>query len=195
MKQEKREELEEILNELKQRVEAGLDRLDREEHRRDVERHALQERVKRQKEDRAQRRLEEEGLMAIRERQQRSLLSIRGVHVPLSQSRLSTSTRGSSTQELPRNEELPQIQASQNANDWSIEEKTFLFKKIQESYPNLSNLDDVRWELNRTLEDTEAMAEELLEKMVEAVLPEQAAVDRKAHVREIMQNYRRGRGR
>ncbi|KAI1482083.1 hypothetical protein F4774DRAFT_328290 [Daldinia eschscholtzii] len=190
IKQEKREELEEILNELKQRVEAGLNRLDREEHRRNVERHALQERVKRQKEDRAQRRLEEEGLMmGIRERQQRSLLSIRGVHVPLSQSRLSTSTRGSSTQELPR------IQASQNGNDWSIEEKTFLFKKIQESYPNLSNLDDVRWELNRTLEDTEAMAEELLEKMVEAVLPEQSAVDRKAHVREIMQNYRRRRGR
>ncbi|KAI0113196.1 hypothetical protein F4814DRAFT_420903 [Daldinia grandis] len=182
LKREKQEELEEVLNDLKRLVDAGPDILEREERRRDVEHQAKQERLKRQEEIMAQRQREQEesSRMSIQERQQRSVLSTRGVRIPLSQSRTSTSTRGSSIQE-----------PSQNASDWTDEEKIFLFKKIQESYPNLLDLDDVRWELNRTLKDTEAMAEELLGHMLEAVCPQRTAADRNAHIQEIMQNYRR----
>ncbi|KAI1801951.1 hypothetical protein F4811DRAFT_531975 [Daldinia bambusicola] len=186
IKRQKREELEGILNELKQVVEASPDMLEKEEDRRNQEYHTRQELLERQEEVKAKLKQDEElRMMAIREQQRRSLLSLRGVHIPLSQSRLSTSTRESSAQELS------QIQTRQNANAWSVEEKTYLFKKIQESYPNLLDLDDVRWSLDRTLDDTEAMAEELLGQMLETVRPEQAAVDRNAHVQEIMQNYRR----
>lgn len=181
LQREKREELEGVLNDLKRLVEAGPDILEREERRLRLEHRANQERLRRQEEIRAQRRRDEELLrISNRDRQLRSLLSIRGVHIPLSQSRIPTSTRGSSAQE-----------PSQNASDWSDEEKIFLFKKIQESYPNLPDLDDVRWELNRTLNDTEAMTEELLGQMLEAACPQQTAADRNAHIQEIMQNYRR----
>ncbi|KAI1662184.1 hypothetical protein F4813DRAFT_343763 [Daldinia decipiens] len=186
LKREKREELEGILNELKRLVESGPDILEREERRLRLEHQANQERLRRQEEVRAQRRREEELLrISNQDRQLRSVLSIRGVHMPLSQSRISTSTRGSLAQEPS------QIRPSQNPSDWSDEEKIFLFKKIQESYPDLPDLDDVRWELNRTLNDTEAMAEELLEQMLKAVCPQQTAADRNAHIQEIMQNYRR----
>ncbi|KAI1472867.1 uncharacterized protein F4812DRAFT_30013 [Daldinia caldariorum] len=186
IKQQKREELEGILNELKEVVEAGPDMLEKEEDRRNQEYHIRQERLKRQEEIKAKLKQDEElMMMAIQEQKRRSLLSLRHVYIPLSQSRLSTSTRQSSAQELP------QIQPSQDANDWTVEEKIYLFKKIQESYPNLLDLDDVRWYLDRTLADTEAMAEELLNQMLETVRPEQAAADRNAHVQEIMQNYRR----
>ncbi|KAI0849745.1 hypothetical protein F5Y00DRAFT_234675 [Daldinia vernicosa] len=176
LKREKREELEEVLNDLKQVVDAGPDMLEREERRRDLEHRAEQARL------REWEKYEASLMMSTQERQQRSVSSTRGAHIPLSQSRIPTSTRGSSAQGRSR------IRPS---CDWSDEEKIFLFKKIQESYPDLLDLDDVRWELDKTLDDTEAMAEELLGLMLEAVSPQQTAADRNAHIQEIMRNYRR----
>ncbi|KAI8963193.1 hypothetical protein F5Y11DRAFT_320148 [Daldinia sp. FL1419] len=186
LKREKREELEVLFNELKRLVGDGPDILETEERRQNQERRTHQERLKQLEGMKVQQKRDEETLMIpIQERQWRSLMSIRGIHIPLSESRIPASTRGSSTQEMPR------IQPSPTTIAWSTEEKIYLFKKIQESYPDLPDLDDIRWELNRTLNDTEAMAEELLGQMLEAVRPQQPAEDRNAHIQEIMQNYRR----
>ncbi|KAI0888017.1 uncharacterized protein GGS22DRAFT_154854 [Annulohypoxylon maeteangense] len=197
VQREKREELEEIRKDLCRITGEGIDALGREEHRQNQERQIQEENLIREEELMAQRRKEEEAMMiSIRERQRRSLLSIRAIRTPLSESSRPSSRQMSSVHEAPPQEpaqvQTTQLQPSRpDNNDWSLEEKTFLFKKIQESYPDLVDLDDVRWEINRTLEETEAMAEELLGLMLKAVHPDQAVADRDAHIHEIMQAYRR----
>ncbi|KAI1416537.1 hypothetical protein F5Y13DRAFT_118626 [Hypoxylon sp. FL1857] len=205
IKRGKREELDGLLQKLRGAIEAAPDELEREERRHNRVHQGRRNNLERQKEILAQwKQEEEERMRSIEERQWRSLMSIRGVHRPLSETSIPPSSARSSlarrvssqvssrAQSRAQSEEQPHAPLSpQNADDWSMEEKTFLFKKIQESYPDLLDLDDVRWSLNRSLEETEAKAEELLGLMLEAVHPEQAAAERNMHVQEVMQAYRR----
>ncbi|KAI1211278.1 uncharacterized protein F4807DRAFT_419654 [Annulohypoxylon truncatum] len=194
---EKREELEKYRKDLVRIIGDSIDALEREERRRKREHQILQQNLIRQEELAAQRKQEEEALMmSIRERQRRSLMSIRSTHTPLSESSRPSSRQMSSACEAPSREPArvrpAQVQQSRpHRSGWSLEERTYLFKKIQESYPDLVDLDDIRWDLNRTLEETEVMAEEILGLMLEAVHPEQAKADRDAHIHEVMQAYRR----
>ncbi|KAI0120485.1 hypothetical protein F4776DRAFT_237830 [Hypoxylon sp. NC0597] len=199
-KSERREELDELLQTLRGAIEVAPEELEKEEQRRKRVHQGHQHKLERQEEIKAQwKREEEERKKAIEEQQWRSLMSIRGVHRPLSESSVppssvrSSSSRPVSTR-LSSGVQSQAPQSPQSADDWSLEEKTFLFKKIQESYPDLLDLDDVRWSLNRTLAETEAKAEELLGLMLEAVHPEQAAAERHAHIQEVMQAYRRNWG-
>ncbi|XDG05734.1 hypothetical protein ABKA04_005349 [Annulohypoxylon sp. FPYF3050] len=194
---EKQEELEKYRKDLCRLITESVDALEEEENRRNLERQIQQENLIRQEELIAQQKQEEEAvMMSIRERQRRSLMSIRSIHTPLSESSRPSSRQMSAAREVPSPKPSrarpAQIQPPRsNGGDWSREEKVYLFKKLQDSYPDLMDLDDVRWELNRTLEETEDMAEELLGLMLETVHPEQAAADRDAHIHEVMQAYRR----
>lgn len=194
---EKQEELEKYRKDLCRLITESVDALEEEENRRNLERQIQQENLMRQEELIAQQKQEEEAvMMSIRERQRRSLMSIRSIHTPLSESSRPSSRQMSVVREVPSQKPSrarpAQIQPPRsNGGDWSREEKVYLFKKLQESYPDLMDLDDIRWELNRTLEETEEMAEELLGLMLETVHPEQAAADRDAHIHEVMQAYRR----
>ncbi|KAI2468370.1 hypothetical protein F4781DRAFT_432494 [Annulohypoxylon bovei var. microspora] len=183
----KREELEKHRKDLCRVIEEGIDGLNQEEQRRKRALQIHQQNLIRQEEITAKQKQENEARMKyIKERQRRSLMSIRGIRIPQSESPIPSSPR-----QVPSQEPAEVQPSLPDSSDWSLEEKTYLFKKIQESYPDLTDLDDTRWELNRTLDETEKMAEELLGLMLEAVHPEQAAADRNAHIREVMQAYRR----
>ncbi|KAI1826691.1 hypothetical protein F4861DRAFT_41488 [Xylaria intraflava] len=69
---------------------------------------------------------------------------------------------------------------------WSIEEQKVLFRHIQKSYPVCPDLNHVRWELNRSLTETAAMAENILGKMLATVLKDWSAEERAEKVRKIM---------
>ncbi|OTA59556.1 hypothetical protein K449DRAFT_384888 [Hypoxylon sp. EC38] len=197
MKSEKREELDELLQNLRGSIEVAPEELEKEEKRRKQVYQGHQQNLERQEEIKAQwKRDEEDRMRSIEEQQWRSLMSIRGIHRPLSESSLPPSSVRSSSARPVSSRMSSRVQSQapqspQNADDWSLEEKTFLFKKIQESYPDLLDLDDVRWSLNRTLAETEAKAEEILGLMLKAVHPEQTATERNAHIQEVMQAYRR----
>ncbi|KAI1095595.1 hypothetical protein F5B19DRAFT_440165 [Rostrohypoxylon terebratum] len=197
VQREKQLELEKYRKDLCRIITESVDALEEEENRQNLERQIQQENLMRQEELLAQQKQEEEAvMMSIRERQRRSLMSIRGIHTPLSESSRPSSRQISTAREVqsqkPRQARPAEIQPSRSdGGDWSREEKVYLFKKLQESYPDIMDLDNVRWELNRTLEETEDMAEEILGLMLEAVHPEQAVADRDAHIHEIMQAYRR----
>lgn len=184
----KRQELDVFLEELREVIESSLDGLEEEERERKLERQDREQNLRRQEEVKARWRREQEAVMkSTRERQWRSLMSIRGIHTPVSESPMPPSRGSSAAQELSQAHSLPQ----QGVNSWSREEKTYLIREIQESYPDLPDLDEIRWEFNRTIEETETMAEELLGLMLEAVHPEESEAQIDARVQEIMQTYRR----
>ncbi|KAI0839775.1 hypothetical protein F5Y06DRAFT_264559 [Hypoxylon sp. FL0890] len=197
VKREKREELDELLQNLRGAIEAAPDELERKEQQRKRMYQGRRQKLERQEEIKAQwKQQEDEKMKSIEEQRWRSLMSIRGIHRPLSESSIPPSSARSSLARRVSSQASSRVQSQapqspQNSDDWSLEEKIFLFKKIQESYPDLLDLDDVRWSLNRTLEETEAKAEEFLGLMLEAVHPEQAKAERDAHIREVMQAYRR----
>ncbi|KAI1496676.1 hypothetical protein F5X99DRAFT_399538 [Biscogniauxia marginata] len=181
-KNARREELNDIMEPLLRVMQDAPDRLEEEENRvvRELSDHRRELRKRKEKE--AQRKREEEAkLRSIEEQRVRSLMSIRGVYYPLGSSPLPSSP-----------ERLPASSASSSYRppQWSFEEKVFLFKKIQESYPIMPNLKILRLEVGKTVNEMENMAEELLEIMLEAVEPEETAESRSAEVQEIMEGYR-----
>ncbi|KAI1078084.1 hypothetical protein F5B20DRAFT_549223 [Whalleya microplaca] len=189
---EKRKKLMEPLKSLIQDLESAPDELEREECLRQLKLEERERSLKRQEEIKAQWKQEEQArLTAIKERKWRSLLSLRGYRVPRAESSIPSSpARASPALPPPATPSSSSPPRPRTVSQWSLEEQTFLFKRVQESYPKLPHLDGLRWELNKTLEDTEAMAEELLGLMLEAVEPEQAPADRAARIQEIMQDYR-----
>ncbi|KAI2610116.1 uncharacterized protein GGS25DRAFT_487507 [Hypoxylon fragiforme] len=194
----KREELGGFLDGLRQDLECGLDKLESEESRRIQEEQVRQQHLKRQEEVEAQQKQEEEAaLHAIKEQNWRSLMSIRGIYTPLSESAAPSSTRQSSASQGPPQGRPPQTQPTlgirRDTNPWSPAEKTYLFREIQQSYPRLPDLETMHWEIDRTIEETEAMAEEILGLMLEAVHPNDSAQDIDAQIQEIMHEYRRMR--
>ncbi|KAI0382133.1 hypothetical protein F5Y04DRAFT_253045 [Hypomontagnella monticulosa] len=184
----KRQELGGILTDLREVLDVSLDRIDLEERRQELQRQDRELSLKLQEETKARWAREEDEMMrSAKQRQWRSLMSIRGIHTPTSESPIPPPSRGSSAASQTR-------PPSKGVNSWSMEEKMHLFKKIQESYPSLPDLDGIRWELNRTLEETENRAEDLLGLMLDAVHPEESRAQINARVQEIMQDYRRNKG-
>lgn len=185
----KREELDEYLKDLRQAIEYSIDELQREERRRDQGRQDRHQNLERQKELQAQWKREEEEMMrSVEEKQWRSLMSLRGIHIPLSESPIPSSARGSPmSQALTRPRPRPR---PQGIDDWSMEEKRFLFREIQKSYPNLPDLAALCVDVDRTFKDVEAATEELLGLMLEAVCPDDDAADRAAHIQRMMDDYR-----
>ncbi|KAI1777128.1 hypothetical protein F4818DRAFT_409275 [Hypoxylon cercidicola] len=183
VKRTKQKELEGYLEDLRRAIEFGIDELEREEHQRDQERQDRSRSLERQKELLAQWKREEEEMMrAVEEKQWRSLMSLRGIHVPLSESPIPSPAKGSPMPQLPA--------PSRGINGWLLEEKKFLFREIQKSYPDLPDLAAYCSDLDRTLEDVETAAEELLGLMLEAVCPDDDAADRAAQIQRMMVDYR-----
>lgn len=180
---EKREALEPYLKELRRAIEAGIDKIAKEERLRDQERHDRRRNLERQKELQAQEIWEEEEMMRkIEEKQWRSLMSIRGVHIPLSESPIPSSATMSPMAQSPP--------PSRGIDDWTLEEQRLLTREIQMSYPNLPDLATICSDIDRTHQDVEAAAEELLGRMLKAVRPEADAADRAAEIKRMMNDYR-----
>ncbi|KAI0169010.1 hypothetical protein GGR52DRAFT_553271 [Hypoxylon sp. FL1284] len=183
VKRTKREELEEYLKGLRQGIEFAVDGLERKEQQRDRERLERGRNLERQAELQAQQAQDEKGrTRSIEEKKWRSLMSLRGIHIPLSESSMPPSIGGS-----------PKVQSpspSQRIIKWSLEEERLLFREIQKSYPKLPDFVALSPRLDRTLEDVEATAERLLGLMLEAVWPNGDAADRAAHIKKIMDGYR-----
>ncbi|KAI1263266.1 hypothetical protein F5Y18DRAFT_133940 [Xylariaceae sp. FL1019] len=117
-------------------------------------------------------RKEEAEKAASAERQKRAIMSMRGIHYPLVSS------------SAPPSE--PSRSMTPKAAEWSREEKTFLFRRIQEAYPRVPDLDQLHWELNKSVDDTAKMTEKLLKKMLAAVKPEQTEHERDAFIQRMM---------
>ncbi|KAI1631720.1 hypothetical protein F4809DRAFT_631005 [Biscogniauxia mediterranea] len=186
----KREELHKLLEELSRVVQDAPGMLEEEEKRAHREMEERKRCLKRQKEIQTQRKLEEEAKLAsIRDQKLRSLMSIRGVHYPL-RATSSSSASSSATRTLPKSPT-----ASYKRSKWSFEERVFLFEKIQESYPGIPELESLRLEVGKTVEEMEDMAEELLGVMLKAAKPDDTAESRRDEVSKIMQSYRMAHGR
>ncbi|KAI5917382.1 hypothetical protein F4810DRAFT_696680 [Camillea tinctor] len=191
---EKRKNLKELLDVLLQVVQAAPDLLKEEEVR---ARRATEERkrlLKKQEELQAQRKREAEAMLAsIKEQKLRSLMSIRGIYYPLgtsspsASSSLPVSSSSSFSSQRPAKSSTP---SSYDRPVWSFEERVFLFEKIQESYPTLPDLKSLRLEVGKTVEEMEAMAEELLGEMLKAVNLDDTPEARRDEVRQIMRSYR-----
>ncbi|KAI0394230.1 hypothetical protein F5Y17DRAFT_428784 [Xylariaceae sp. FL0594] len=69
---------------------------------------------------------------------------------------------------------------------WSLEEKTYLFKKIQEAFPRPPDIDRLRSELNKSRAETAIVAEDILEKMLAIVKPRQPVSERQAEAHRII---------
>ncbi|KAF2966429.1 hypothetical protein GQX73_g7150 [Xylaria multiplex] len=104
------------------------------------------------------------------EQKKRSLLSIRGIHYRLGPP---TSSQPSST-------------ATTRSTEWSVEEQRLLFLRIQASFPTCPDLNDLCWELNKTVAQTVAMTEQILEKMLARVLVGYSVEERAAALRRVM---------
>ncbi|KAI3321192.1 hypothetical protein HD806DRAFT_503263 [Xylariaceae sp. AK1471] len=169
----KRKEIGPLLDDLHQVIAAAPDRLAETEVRVKKEFEQRQQQLKREKQLKAQQKLAGEARLAsIAERKKRSLLSIHGIHYPL----------GSSTASS-----RPSPSPTSRSTEWSLEEQRFLFKKIQDSFPEPPDLNYLRWELNKTVAETAAMTKQILGKMLAAVKPDQSPDERAAEVRRIMQ--------
>jgi len=159
----KKEEIDHLLYDLRQLIGAAPEELQR-----------RQRQIERENGLKAQQKLAEAKkarLALIAAQKKRSLLSIHGVHYPVESS--ASSSR-------------PSRSLTPKPTEWSLEEKTFLFKKIQESFPGPPDIDRLRWELNKTYAETTAVAEDILEKMLAAVKPNQPVDERVAEARRIL---------
>ncbi|KAI1337079.1 hypothetical protein F5Y15DRAFT_170911 [Xylariaceae sp. FL0016] len=122
----------------------------------------------------------------IEKRQQRSLRSL--------QSYARAFSRTSTPHTLPSSSKpSPSPSPWPRCSQWTQEEKKWLIKKIQDSYPEIPKLRDFEWELDKSLEELEAMTEKLLDVMLEAVEPLKTSDERAADLRAMMRRYRRSR--
>ncbi|KAI1304016.1 hypothetical protein F5Y03DRAFT_358761 [Xylaria venustula] len=164
---EMRKEITPILDDLYQVIWAAPDDLAEAEARAKEEVKQRQEQIRRDEEL----RIERQALAA--ERKKQSLLSIRAIHSRLESPALSSRPASSSA---PR------------SSDWSVEERRLLFLRIQASFPVCPDLNELRWELNKTLAQTVTMTEQILDKMLERVCVGYSAAERAAKLGQIMQN-------
>ncbi|KAI0405103.1 hypothetical protein F4802DRAFT_564373 [Xylaria palmicola] len=70
--------------------------------------------------------------------------------------------------------------------EWSMEEQRLVFLRIQASFPICPDLDNLRWEVGKTVEQTAAMTEHILAKMLAKVLIGYSKEEQAAKVREVM---------
>ncbi|KAI1327395.1 hypothetical protein F5Y16DRAFT_195820 [Xylariaceae sp. FL0255] len=162
-----RQEVEGLLKRIGELLQHAPDRLERAEVR--MYELARQRRRQQRRDEgmKAQRQEAEEARrVAIEEQRKRSLLSIRGVHYG--------GRSWSSQAKEP------------SGSDWSREELEFLIVKMQEAYPQAPDMNHVRWELNKSVEDTIAMAKTVLRKMLELARPGQTLEEREAEIHAMM---------
>ncbi|KAI0022855.1 hypothetical protein F4780DRAFT_140306 [Xylariomycetidae sp. FL0641] len=179
------QEFEKIMNELLQVIHRAPDHLVKEE--RHLQRQAY-DRKQRQRMERiaaARRRLaDEERQKEIQEQARRSLMSVRTLRSSMPES----PSRPSST---PRDPASPRASSFPNWPDWTREEKMFIVKKLQDSYPLIPDLRNCCFELNKTLVDVEKMTRALLEALLATACPQQTAAGRVAKADSMMDAYHR----
>ncbi|KAI5866273.1 hypothetical protein GGS23DRAFT_556325 [Durotheca rogersii] len=145
------------------------------------------------REARAQ-QLRDEEMRAAREHNYRAKLSMRRIHIPLSESAISYYQ--SKIQSAQAATSAPRRQSPRRGTSaWSHEERLLLFRKIQESYPELPHLDELSSEIDREPGDVEAAAEEILGLMLANVHPEKTKADIAVLVGGLMRAYRRAQRR
>ncbi|KAI1129382.1 hypothetical protein F5Y10DRAFT_238482 [Nemania abortiva] len=163
----RREEVGPLIDGLCQVITAAPDQLAEAEERRERQ-------LRREKQLEIEQKLAEEERQAlVAERKKRSLLSIHGIHYRLQSS--ATSSRPPPSRPI-------------ESAEWSLEERRLLFLRIQASFPVCPDLNNLRWELNKTVAQMVAMTEEILEKMLAKVLVGYSPEERAAELREIMRS-------
>ncbi|GAW21998.1 hypothetical protein ANO14919_115300 [Xylariales sp. No.14919] len=169
---EKRKEIGPLLEKLCQVLSAAPDQLAEVEARAEMELQRREERLRQEEQLEIERKAAEEARQAlVAEQKKRSLLSIRGIHYRL---------------RPPTPASRPSPTATPRPAEWSLEEQNLLFLRIQAAYPACPDLNNIRWELNKTLAQTVAMTEKILEKMLTKVLVGYSAEERAAELRRIM---------
>ncbi|TGJ88184.1 hypothetical protein E0Z10_g599 [Xylaria hypoxylon] len=169
---DRRQEIGPLVDKLCQVLSAAPDQLVEMEAYAKKELQRRQEQLEREEQLNIEQKAAEEARQAsVAERKRRSLLSIRGIHYRLGSP--TTSSRPSPTL-TPR------------STEWSIEEQRLLFLRIQASFPTCPDLNNLRWELNKTVAQTVAMTEQIIEKMLTRVLVDYSVEERAAELRRIM---------
>ncbi|KAI0433729.1 hypothetical protein F5Y09DRAFT_42865 [Xylaria sp. FL1042] len=169
---DRREHISPLLDDLYQNISAAPDLLLDAEAHVEEELKRRQQQLEREKQLKIEQKAAEEARQAlVAERKKQSLLSIRAIHNRL---------------ESPATSSLPSSSVTLQSAGWSIEEQRLLFDRLQASFPVCPDLNDLRWELNKTVAQTVAMTEQLLQKMLKKVLIGYSTEERTAKLREIM---------
>ncbi|KAI0541977.1 hypothetical protein GGR58DRAFT_368124 [Xylaria digitata] len=176
MRIDRREEIDPLLDNLYEVISTAPDQLAETEACVKKELQRRQEQLRREEKLKIEQKAAEKARQAsVTERKKRSLLSIRGINYPLGPP---TSSQSSSTATLRS--------ATLRSTEWSVEEQRLLFLRIQASFPVCPDLNDLRWELNKTVAQTVTMTEQILEKMLAKVLVGHSAEERAAALRRVM---------
>ncbi|KAI1424066.1 hypothetical protein F5Y12DRAFT_496260 [Xylaria sp. FL1777] len=171
---DKRKEIGTLLDDLCQVISAAPDQLVETEVRIKEELKRRQRQLRREEQLKIEQKTAEEARQAlVAERKKQSLLSIRAIH---------------GRHESPTTSSGPSSSVTLRSTEWSIEEQRLLFLRIQASFPVCPDLNDLRWELNKTVAQTVAMTEQILEKMLRRVLIGYSAEERAAELGRIMHN-------
>ncbi|KAI1356130.1 hypothetical protein F5Y01DRAFT_268603 [Xylaria sp. FL0043] len=169
---ERREHVSPLLDDLYETISAAPDLLVEAEAQAKEELSQRQQQLRREEQLKIQQKAAEEARRAlIAERKKQSLLSIRAIHDRF---------------ESPATSSRPSTSVTLQSADWTIEEQKLLFDRLQASYPVCPDLNDLRWELNKTLAQTVAMTEQMLQKMLKKVLVGYSPEERAAKLRQIM---------
>ncbi|KAI0514999.1 hypothetical protein F5B22DRAFT_212159 [Xylaria bambusicola] len=170
--EDEREAIGPVLNDLYEILSAAPDQLAETEARIKEESNRRQQLFTREKQLEIERKAAEEARQAsVAERKKQSLLSIRAIHCHGENSTASS---------------RPSPPLTLKSSEWSVEEQRLLFLRIQASFPVCPDLNNLRWELNKTVAQTVAMTEQILRRMLKKVLLGYSAEERAAEVRRIM---------
>ncbi len=170
----RREEIGPLIDNLCQVILDAPDQLAETKARAEEELKRHQRQLRREKQLQIEQKAAEEARQAlVAERKKKSLLSTHAIHHRLGSPAVSSQ---------------PSSSLTLRSTEWSIEEQRLLFLRIQASFPVCPDLDDLRWELNKTVAQTVAMTEQILEKMLARVLIGYSAEERAAELRQIMHN-------
>ncbi|KAI0816190.1 hypothetical protein GGR55DRAFT_223699 [Xylaria sp. FL0064] len=169
---DRRQHIGPLLNDLYETISAAPDLLVEAEAHAKEELRQHQQQLRREEQRKIQQKAAEEARRAlVAERKKQSLLSIRALHDRL---------------ESPATSSRPSSSVTLQSADWTIEEQKLLFDRLQASYPVCPDLNDLRWELNKTVAQTVAMTEQMLQKMLKKVLVGYSPEERAAKLRQIM---------
>ena len=163
-----------VLDNLYEVISAAPDQLAEEEARIKAETERRQQLLRREKELEIKRKAAEEARKVFAaERKKQSLLSIRAMH---------------HHRDTPTTSSRPSPSPTLKSPEWSVEERRLLFLRIQDAFPVCPDLNDLHWELNKTMAQTLAMTEQILGKMLKKVLKGYSAEERAAELHRIMHN-------
>ncbi|GAP88308.1 hypothetical protein SAMD00023353_3001100 [Rosellinia necatrix] len=170
-----RENIDTLLDEVYQAIGTGLDQLAETEAGAGKRPQTHSRKVRRDEQPTIEQTATEEARQAVvAERRTRSLRSDRDIHY---HDELSTT----------HSQQSPSL--ALRPVEWSIEEQRVLFLRIQASFPLCPDLENLRWELNKTLAQTVAMTEQILGKILAKVLIGYSAEEQTAQLRQIMRSH------